>query len=93
MHTQYWIKDQPGTEERILNILSGQKPQKEKSRHRVMERQKTKTHKTFSRIKYFTTLLKSVRQQEPVVTQKNYFNLFLNIYIYLTHLLEFSSKA
>lgn len=59
MQTQYWIKDQLGTEERIQNILSGQKkntPQKEKSRHSVMKGQKTKTHKTSSGMQYFTTL-------------------------------------
>lgn len=34
-----------------------------------------------------------MNQQEPVVTEKNDLNLFLNVYIYLAYLLQFSSKG
>lgn len=86
MQTHCCIKEHLGTKETILNTLSGQKnTTKGKGQTRQWkdrELKHTKPH-ILERRKYFTTLfLKSMSQQEPVVTQKNYLNLYLNIYIY-----------
>lgn len=42
---------------------------------------------------YFTSVSEKHESATTVVTEKHYLNLLLDVYIYLTYLLEFSLKA
>lgn len=94
MQTHCWTKDHLGTEKENTEYPFGTKEYHKRKKlgtgqWKDRELKHIKLH-ILECSKDFTTLfLKSTSQQEPVVTLKNCLNLFLNIYIYLTYLLEF----